>query len=156
MGRAANVGRQAWACATLMRSEHGVPQVWGEMGSIARGSASAWSTGSFNVSRTSVRRQVCRSPEATARVDPAFVPSGPPRCVAVSVDPMVPNSGNGSRVLSIRATCAWLQTWGFAIDEETDLPQPDQTVNGANPIPMAGGRSDRMDLLPETVPQPAA
>lgn len=103
-----------------------------------------------------MRRRVCRSPEATARVDLAFVPSGPPRCVALPVDSMVPNRGYGSRVLSVHETCVWLQEWGFAIDEETDLPQPDQTVNGANPISVAGGRSDLMDLLPETVPQPGA
>lgn len=102
----------------------------------------------FKVSRASVHRRVFPSPEITVRVDLAFIASGdPPRCVAVSVNPIVPNPGNGYKILSDDEICDWLQKGGFAIDEETPVPQPDQTVNAAHPIPMFGGLSDLAKLL---------
>lgn len=104
----------------------------------------------FKVSRASVHRRVYPSPDVTVRVDLAFVASGNrPRHVAVSVNPIVPNPGNGYKILSDDEVCDWLQKWGFAIDEETLIPQPNQTVNAAHPIPMFGGLSDLVELLAE-------
>ena len=87
---------------------------------------------------------------------PCVRPKRPPSVRGGVRGPDGSQSGLWLWVLSVHETCVRLRKWGFAIDEETDLPQPDQTVNGANPIPVAGGRSDLMVLLPETVPQPAA
>ena len=102
----------------------------------------------YKVSRASLCRQTFPSPGVAVRVDLAFVASGDsPRWVAVSVDPMVPNPGNGYKILSDDEICAWLQEWGFSIDWETHVPQPDGTVNAANPIPMFGGLSNLMELL---------
>ncbi len=102
----------------------------------------------FKVLRVSVRRREYLAQGVVARVDLAFVRSGnSARCVAVSVDPMVPNPGNGYKILSDDEICDWLQKWGFAIDEETQVPLPDGTVNAANPIPMFGGLSDLVELL---------
>ena len=102
----------------------------------------------FRVSRTSVRRRMWPDPETTVRVDLVFFTSeSPARCVAVSVDPMVPNPGEGYKILSDDEICDWLQQAGFAIDEETQVPQPGRTVNAANPIPMFGGQSALQELL---------
>ena len=53
---------------------------------------------------------------------------------------MAPEPGNDWKILSDDEVCDWLRQWGFAIDGGTEVPQPDQTVNEANPIPMFGGR----------------
>ena len=94
----------------------------------------------FKVSRASVRRRVWPNSQTDVRVDFVFVASGnAPRYVAVSVSPMAPEPGNGWKILSDDEVCDWLRQWGFAIDGGTEVPQPDQTVNEANPIPMFGG-----------------
>ena len=110
----------------------------------------------FKVSRASARR-VGPSEQAALRVDLVFVANGnASRGVAVSVSPMVPDPGNGYKILSDDEICDWLQQWGFAIDEETQVPPPDRTVNAADPISISRGLSDLVELLSEAVPRPAA
>ena len=101
----------------------------------------------FKVARTSVRRRIWPESGIPALVDLVFVASGnAPRCVAVTVEPMVPGP-NGNKILRDDEICNWLQHWGFAIDAETQVPQPERTVNAASPIPMFGGRLDLVGLL---------
>ena len=105
-------------------------------------------TSQFKVSRASVRRRVWPNSQTDVGVDIVFVASGNgPRYVAVSVSPMAPEPGNGWKILSDDEVCDWLRQWGFTIDDGTEVPQPDQTVNGANPIPIFGGLPDLMALL---------
>ena len=77
-----------------------------------------------------------------------------PGYVAVSVSPGVPSLGNGQRNLRNHEICDWLQQWGFEIDEQTQVPPPDRTVNAGKPISMAGGRADLVELLTNAVPRP--
>ena len=108
----------------------------------------------FRVSRWSL----CRKPpdeETSLRVDLVFVTGRKaPRSVAVSVFPQVSLPGKGLYTLRNDEICDWLQQWGFSIDEQMQIPRPNQTVNAGHPIPMAGGRSDLAELLTNAVPRP--
>lgn len=74
--------------------------------------------------------------------------------MAVSVSPEVPGLGTGQRILRNHEICDWLQQWGFEIDEQTQVPPPDRTVNAGKPISMAGGQADLVELLTNAVPRP--
>ena len=108
----------------------------------------------FRVSRGSLRRK-WPDAETPLRVDLVFIAGGKaPRYVAVSVFPQVSLPGKGEYILRNDEVCDRLQQWGFAIDEEMQVPAPDKTVNTGNLISMAGGLSDLVELLANAVPRP--
>ena len=106
----------------------------------------------FRVSRSSLLRKRQDS-EGPLRVNLVFVAGGKaPRRVAVSAYPTVPSPGKGYKNLSDDEVCDRLRRWGFAIDQQMQVPPTDLTVNASNPIPMAGGLSDLEELLDNAVP----
>ena len=66
--------------------------------------------------------------------------------VAVSLYAIVPNPGNGWRILNQGEVIDRLLEWGFEIHNEQVGPIPDGTVNSGQPIAMESDK-DRQALL---------
>ena len=92
----------------------------------------------------------------TTRLNRPSSPLSPIIRLTGNTEAKVPNPSNGYKIPSDHEICDWLQKWELAIDEETQVPPPDRTVNAADPISISRGLSDLVELLSEAVPRPAA
>ena len=111
----------------------------------------------FKVAGSSVRKQCLSdaSGNSFVAVVGLVMSENTSQGVAVSVDPLVPDPGNGVRMLSSDEICERLQQWGFEIDWEVAGPQVNRKINAPKPISMAHGRGELMEVLAKESPCPA-